>query len=107
MSIDKNGILKFYAECEGKREQFVIDPDKMSSGDKLEEMLREMKINEKADKIEDEAKQKRTNMRTNIEYIKAALNEIGEWLSSTNEPLTPEIKQKFVSVEDEAKRLAR
>ena len=122
MSIDKNGILKVYAECEGRKEEFIIDPDKMSSGDKIEEMLEEMEINEEQDKIKNRENEARSDMRTNIERIKAAnekekgvsnqrlmdiVKEIDAWLSSTKEPLTTEIIRKFVNIENEAEKLVK
>ncbi|KAE9554039.1 hypothetical protein FO519_002735 [Halicephalobus sp. NKZ332] len=122
MSIDKNGILKVYAEYEGNKEELIIDSGKISSGNKIKEMLKEMKMYEEMDRVEVLAKTARSSMRNNIEHIKAVceketganikrlmntVKEIDGWLSSTSEPLTREIKQKFISIEDEAEKLVK
>lgn len=120
MSIDRNGILTAYAEYKGKKEQLVIDSKKIVSGDNIQEMLNALEMNRKTDKAEDEAKRSRMQLRQNIEFITAVcekekeinteklmqkIKEIDEWLSSTTDPLTPDIREKFVSIEDEATTL--
>ncbi|KAE9554033.1 hypothetical protein FO519_002729, partial [Halicephalobus sp. NKZ332] len=120
MSIDTNGILRAYAEYNGKRQELTIQPDKMVSGDNIQEMLNALETNRRTDKAEAEAKRVRTQLRGNIEFIKDAcekeknaktqklmskIKEIDQWLCSTTEPLTPEIREKFVSIEDEATKL--
>ena len=122
MSIDKNGILTAYAKYEDKIEDFVIDVEKVISGDSVQEMLNALEINRITDRAEAEAKRARGEMRINIEHIKAICKKeqssetkdlmekikgIDRWLSSTQEPLTPEIREKFINIEDKAKELAQ
>ena len=71
MSIDKNGVLIAYAKYEDKVEDFVIDLEKVISGDSIQEMLNALELNRLTDKAEEEAKRARAEMRTNIEHIKA------------------------------------
>ena len=120
MSIDRNGILVAYAEYDGKKEQLRINPDKMSSGDNIQEMLNALETNRKTDRIQAEANRARSQLRTNIEFMKNAckkenntktkklmkkIEEVDKWLSSTKEPLTSEIREKFMRIEDEATKL--
>ena len=120
MSIDNNGILTAYVEYKGKKEQLVIDTSKMISGEGIQEMLNALEIHRKTDKAEEEAKRARTQLRQNIEFIKGVcekettintesllekIKEIDDWMVSTTEPLTTEIREKFVSIEEEAKKL--
>jgi len=120
MSINRNGILVAYAEYNGERTQLAIESDKMTSGDGIQEMLNALEVNRQTDKAAEEAQRARSQLRTNIEFIKAAcekesnkknsnlikkIKEIDDWLSKSKAPLTQEIRDKFISIEDEAKTL--
>lgn len=122
MSIDKNGVLIAYAKYEDKVEDFVIDLEKVISGDSIQEMLNALELNRLTDKAEEEAKRARAEMRTNIEHIKAVwekekrsdmnnlmekIKEIDQWLFSTKDPLTAKIRKTFIDIEDEAKKFVQ
>ncbi|KAE9547044.1 hypothetical protein FO519_009743, partial [Halicephalobus sp. NKZ332] len=86
----------------------------------FEEMLNALETNRNTDKAEMEAKRARMQLRQNIEFIKDVcekekevntehltqkIKEIDEWLFATKEPLTKEIREKFIEIEDEATKL--
>uniref|UniRef100_A0AC34RS03 Uncharacterized protein n=1 Tax=Panagrolaimus sp. JU765 TaxID=591449 RepID=A0AC34RS03_9BILA len=84
-------------------------------------MLNALETNRRTDKAQAEANRARSVLRQNIEYIKSYLDphppsedkanlmkkieEIDKWLISNKKELTNDIRNKFESIEEDAKKM--